>query len=122
MAQPPPSGTGQQDKSYFKNSVAKDGKATAFAKAVVSKAKEGVADSVQAIKMQQQYESELMLDLPACSALPPLPLAAPTHPPTIRTPAVRAPISYWGAQRDMTGACSPENGVGGDLGQPVPVQ
>ena len=26
MAEPPPSGTGQQDKSYFKNSVAKDGK------------------------------------------------------------------------------------------------
>ena len=56
MAEPPPSGTGQQDKSYFKNSVAKDGKVTAFAKAAAGGAKKA-ADHVQTeVKLSRQYE------------------------------------------------------------------
>jgi len=58
MAQPPPSGTGQQDKSYFKNSVAKDGKAKAFAKGVMAKTKEGIKAAENEVQMARQYESE----------------------------------------------------------------
>jgi hypothetical protein len=58
MAQAPPSGTGQVDKSYFKNSVAKDGKAKALAKGIMAKTKETVATGVNEVKLIQQYEGE----------------------------------------------------------------
>ena len=65
MAQPPPSGTGQQDKSYFKNSVAKDGKAKAFAKGVIATTKDIKKTAQNEVQMQKQYKSECQPRVPS---------------------------------------------------------
>ena len=65
----PPSGTGMVDKFYFKNSVAKDSKATAMKKAISQKAK----DTAEALKETKTGMCAVQGGAPPfrCSPLPP---------------------------------------------------